>query len=163
VQAGCRAECTPPNIAPRRTVARRPRRRGEDDIANPAVAAITANRCEAARRVQLSRAIRLAIVEPISDTRDSTVRRTSLLAAILTGLAVPIALSAQDSLAFAGLRWREVGPFRGGRSVAVTGNPSRPDEFWMGTTGGGVFKSINAGQSWAPVTDKYFGGTIGAV
>ena len=33
----------------------------------------------------------------------------------------------------------------------------------MGTTGGGVFKSINAGQSWAPVTDKYFGGTIGAV
>ena len=65
--------------------------------------------------------------------------------------------------AFAGLRWREIGPYRGGRSVAVTGNPSRPNEFWMGTTGGGVFKSINAGQSWAPVTDKYFGGTIGAI
>ena len=73
-------------------------------------------------------------------------------------------LSAQrDSLALTGLRWREIGPYRGGRSVAGTGNPSRPDEFWMGTTGGGVFKSINAGQSWAPVTDRYFGGTIGAI
>jgi photosystem II stability/assembly factor-like uncharacterized protein len=69
----------------------------------------------------------------------------------------------QDSLALAGVHWREVGPYRGGRSVAATGNPSRPNEFWMGTTGGGVFKSINDGQSWAPVTDKYFGGTIGAI
>ena len=68
-----------------------------------------------------------------------------------------------DSLAFSGVRWREIGPYRGGRSVAVTGSPMRPNEYWMGTTGGGVFKSINAGQSWAPVTDKYFGGTIGAI
>lgn len=85
------------------------------------------------------------------------------LSALLLAVALPAAAHAQDSLVYAGLHWREVGPYRGGRSVAVTGNPSRPDEFWMGTTGGGVFKSINAGQSWAPVTDKYFGGTIGAV
>src|SRR4051812_1811573 len=95
-----------------------------------------------------------------SHFRTSKVRR--LIVPLVT-LAIPAALAAQDSLALAGLRWREVGPFRGGRSVAVTGNPSRENEFWMGTTGGGVFKSINAGQSWAPVTDKYFGGTIGAV
>ena len=75
----------------------------------------------------------------------------------------PTAIAQRDSTAFAGLRWREIGPYRGGRSVAVTGNPSRENEFWMGTTGGGVFKTINAGQSWAPVTDKYFGGTIGAI
>src|SRR5262245_64845105 len=72
-------------------------------------------------------------------------------------------LHAQDSLALAGVHWREVGPYRGGRSVAATGNPSRPNEFWMGTTGGGVFKSINDGQSWAPVSDKFFGGTICAI
>ena len=72
-------------------------------------------------------------------------------------------LGAQDSLALAGVHWREVGPYRGGRSVAATGNPSRANEFWMGTTGGGVFKSINDGQSWAPMSDKYFGGTIGAI
>ncbi|HEY9227656.1 MAG TPA: glycosyl hydrolase, partial [Gemmatimonadaceae bacterium] len=88
-------------------------------------------------------------------------KRLSLL---LTLVSIPSLLAAQrDSLALAGLRWREIGPYRGGRSVAAVGNPSRPDEFWMGTTGGGVFKSINAGQSWAPVTDKYFGGTIGAI
>jgi photosystem II stability/assembly factor-like uncharacterized protein len=86
-----------------------------------------------------------------------------IAAPLLCALALSTSLGAQDSLAFAGVRWREVGPYRGGRSVAVSGNPSRQDEFWMGTTGGGVFKSINAGQSWAPVTDKYFGGTIGAI
>ncbi len=67
-----------------------------------------------------------------------------------------------DSTVFAGLKWREIGIFRGGRSVAVAGSASRPNEFWMGTTGGGVFKTTDGGDSWLPVTDKYFGGTIGA-
>jgi len=83
--------------------------------------------------------------------------------ALLLALPVGAQTSPRDSARYAGLHWREIGPYRGGRSVAVTGNPSRPDEFWMGTPGGGVFKSINAGESWAPVTDKYFGGTIGAI
>jgi photosystem II stability/assembly factor-like uncharacterized protein len=82
---------------------------------------------------------------------------------LLAALAPSLLLAQRDSVAFAGLHWREIGPYRGGRAVAATGNPSRPDEFWMGSPGGGVFKSINAGQSWAPVTDKYFGGTIGAI
>jgi photosystem II stability/assembly factor-like uncharacterized protein len=85
------------------------------------------------------------------------------VSAAVVQFTTPSLLAQQDSLALAGVHWREVGPYRGGRSVAATGNPSRPNEFWMGTTGGGVFKSINDGQSWAPVTDKYFGGTIGAI
>ena len=68
-----------------------------------------------------------------------------------------------DTAALGTMRWREVGPFRGGRSVAVAGSVARPNEYYMGTTGGGVFKSLDGGQSWAPITDKYFGGTIGAV
>ena len=68
-----------------------------------------------------------------------------------------------DSTAFAGLRWREVGPFRGGRSVAVAGSVARPNEYWMGTTGAGVFKTTDGGRSWAPMTERYFGGTVGAV
>ena len=68
-----------------------------------------------------------------------------------------------DTAALNTLRWRELGPFRGGRSVAVAGSQSRPSEYYMGTTGGGVFKTLDGGQSWAPVTDRYFGGTIGAV
>ncbi|TMC68025.1 MAG: hypothetical protein E6J18_14880, partial [Chloroflexi bacterium] len=42
-----------------------------------------------------------------------------------------------DSTVFAALKWREIGIFRGGRSVAVSGSAARPNEFWMGTTGGG--------------------------
>ena len=68
-----------------------------------------------------------------------------------------------DTAAINSLKWRELGPFRGGRSVAVTGSAARPSEYYMGTTGGGVFKTLDGGQSWAAVTDKYFGGTIGAV
>jgi photosystem II stability/assembly factor-like uncharacterized protein len=68
-----------------------------------------------------------------------------------------------DTTAFAALRWREIGPFRGGRSVAVAGSSKRPSEYYFGTTGGGVFKTTDGGITWAPVTDKYFGGTIGAI
>jgi photosystem II stability/assembly factor-like uncharacterized protein len=89
---------------------------------------------------------------------------TLLTLSLATLVALPSTTIAQaDAALYGGVHWREIGPYRGGRSVAATGNPSRPDEFWMGTSGGGVFKSINAGQSWAPVTDKYFGGTIGAI
>ncbi len=68
-----------------------------------------------------------------------------------------------DSTVLGALRWREMGPARGGRSVAVAGSAQRPNEYWMGTTGGGVFKSTDGGQNWSAASDKYFGGTIGAV
>ena len=71
--------------------------------------------------------------------------------------------SVPDSLAFAAMEWREIGPFRGGRSVAVAGSAARPLEYYMGTTGGGVFKTVDGGLSWQAVTDRYFGGTIGAI
>ena len=75
----------------------------------------------------------------------------------------PAVAQAYDSTVFAALQWREIGIFRGGRSVAVAGSASRPSEFWMGTTGGGVFKSPDGGNIWVSVTDKYFGGSIGAI
>jgi hypothetical protein len=71
--------------------------------------------------------------------------------------------TAYDTSSLAALRWREIGPFRGGRSVAVAGSAKRPNEYYFGTTGGGVFKTTDGGITWAPVTDKYFGGTIGAI
>ena len=68
-----------------------------------------------------------------------------------------------DTSLFSALRWREVGPARGGRSVAVAGSAQRPLEYWMGSTGGGVFKTTDGGMNWSAVTDKYFGGTVGAI
>ncbi|HEY1951924.1 MAG TPA: glycosyl hydrolase [Gemmatimonadaceae bacterium] len=79
------------------------------------------------------------------------------------GPALAMPVGGYDSSVFAALRWREIGPFRGGRSVAVAGSSKRPYEYYFGTTGGGVFKTIDGGITWAPVTDKYFGGTIGAI
>ncbi|HVT39133.1 MAG TPA: glycosyl hydrolase [Gemmatimonadaceae bacterium] len=54
---------------------------------------------------------------------------------------------------FKALRWRLVGPFRGGRSVAVAGDPSKPLVFYFGAVNGGVWKTANAGQTWRNVTD----------
>lgn len=62
-----------------------------------------------------------------------------------------------------GVSWRNIGPNQAGRMVAVAGSTARPDEYYMGTTGGGVFKSTDGGKTAFPVTDAYFGGTIGAV
>ena len=75
----------------------------------------------------------------------------------------PLPAMTVDSSLFNALRWREIGPARGGRSVAVAGSAQRPLEYWMGTTGGGVFKTTDGGMSWQPASDRYFGGTIGAI
>ena len=52
-----------------------------------------------------------------------------------------------------GLQWRDVGPMRGGRTYAVAGNASQPDTFYMGSVGGGVWKTENSGRTWFPVAD----------
>ncbi len=68
-----------------------------------------------------------------------------------------------DLGALKALEWREVGPYRGGRSAAVTGVPGHPDLYYFGSTGGGVWKTEDAGRSWKNVSDGFFGGSIGAV
>ncbi|MEZ7854507.1 MAG: glycosyl hydrolase [Cyclobacteriaceae bacterium] len=62
-----------------------------------------------------------------------------------------------------GLEWRSIGPFRGGRSSAVTGVSGQPNLFYFGATGGGVWKTNDAGNSWENLSDGYFGGSVGAV
>ena len=61
------------------------------------------------------------------------------------------------------LKWRSIGPYRGGRASSVTGVVGKSKTFYMGATGGGVWKTINGGQTWNNVSDGYFGGSIGAV
>ncbi|WP_422082587.1 WD40/YVTN/BNR-like repeat-containing protein [Ulvibacterium sp.] len=64
---------------------------------------------------------------------------------------------------YSSLSYRLIGPFRGGRSAAVTGVPGKPNLFYFGATGGGVWKTTNGGRSWENISDGYFGGSIGAV
>jgi photosystem II stability/assembly factor-like uncharacterized protein len=61
------------------------------------------------------------------------------------------------------LSYRSIGPFRGGRSAAVTGVPGKPDLYYFGATGGGVWKTEDGGQTYENISDGFFGGSIGAV
>ncbi len=68
-----------------------------------------------------------------------------------------------DEKLYSALEWRNIGPFRGGRSAAVTGVPDKPNLFYMGATGGGVWRTTDAGNTWENISDGYFGGSIGAI
>ncbi|MBX2875901.1 MAG: glycosyl hydrolase [Saprospiraceae bacterium] len=59
--------------------------------------------------------------------------------------------------------WRSIGPFRGGRASTATGVPGKPNLYYMGATGGGVWRTKDGGQTWENISDGYFGGSIGAV
>ncbi len=54
---------------------------------------------------------------------------------------------------FGGLKWRNIGPARGGRSISAVGSVARPNEYWFAATGGGLWKSVDGGVSWQPMTD----------
>ena len=71
--------------------------------------------------------------------------------------------SSYDPSFYSGLRWRMIGPFRGGRVNAVSGVPGRPTDFYFGSVGGGVWKSTNAGRTWTPVFDSQPIASIGAI
>src|ERR1700731_1101679 len=65
---------------------------------------------------------------------------------------------------WSGLRYRMIGPLRGGRVTTVTGVPSEPHTFYMGSTGGGVWKTTDAGHTWANISDAYFStGSMGGI
>ncbi len=58
-----------------------------------------------------------------------------------------------DEGLYSGMRWRSIGPARGGRSIAVGGSDARPNEYWFGATGGGAWKTTDGGSNWEPMTD----------
>jgi len=62
-----------------------------------------------------------------------------------------------------GLKWRSIGPYRGGRVLAVTGVPTDPNIFYFGGVAGGVWRTTNAGLSWTPLFDKQSIASIGAI
>ena len=68
-----------------------------------------------------------------------------------------------DSVLLSNVKYRLVGPFRGGRSGAVVGSYKNKNTFYFGATGGGVWKTSDGGSNWKNISDKYFGGSIGSV
>jgi photosystem II stability/assembly factor-like uncharacterized protein len=68
-----------------------------------------------------------------------------------------------DENLYNSIKWRSIGPFRGGRASSVTGVPGKPNLFYFGATGGGVWRTQDGGQTWSNISDGFFGGSIGAV
>jgi len=68
-----------------------------------------------------------------------------------------------DEKLFKGIQWRQVGPFRGGRALAIEGIPGEPDTYYFGAVAGGVWKTIDGGANWTPLFDKENISSIGAI
>lgn len=72
-------------------------------------------------------------------------------------------LQAQEAEHYSSLEFRNIGPFRGGRAATVTGVPGKPNLYYFGGAGGGVWRTKDGGQTWVNISDGHFGGSIGAV
>src|SRR5262245_53326470 len=92
-------------------------------------------------------------------------RRAGLFAAALLCLSSPALLSAQsfDPHLYQEMRWRMIGPHRGGRTKAAAGIPDQPNVFYVGVVNGGVWKTTDYGRTWFPIFDDQPTGSIGAI
>ncbi|HEU5217012.1 MAG TPA: hypothetical protein VFU23_00020, partial [Gemmatimonadales bacterium] len=87
-----------------------------------------------------------------------------LVTLVSSAQAQPKGAPTPDSTRFNGLTWRSVGPWRGGRVTTVAGVPGKPMVYYMGATGGGVWKTDDAGITWRPIGDGQLKmGSIGSV
>ncbi len=101
--------------------------------------------------------------------RRSPIIPSFILSAVLTATALlplasaPARAQQFDPSLFSGMRWRLVGPFRAGRSVAATGVPGQPEHFYFGAVDGGVWESRDAGLTWRPRFDGEPVASVGAI
>src|SRR5580765_3153262 len=100
--------------------------------------------------ISRSRAVRVAVIAGVA-------------ALAWSGSQAVRAQAPYDSSLYSGLKWRLLGPFRGGRVDAVSGVPGRPNEFYFGSVNGGVWKTIDAGRVWTPVFDSQPVASVGAL
>ena len=92
-------------------------------------------------------------------------RLLRILFAALCAIAASVPFqSSVDPIVVKGLSWRSIGPLRGGRSIAISGVKGRPREGYFGATGGGLWKTVDGGETWFPVTDgQIHSSSVGAV
>jgi len=91
--------------------------------------------------------------------------RALLSFSVLAFLLTCSAATAQqyDPSLYKGMKWRLIGPFRGGRVLAVAGIPNQPDTYYFGGVSGGVWKTTDSGQTWIPLSDKESFSSVGSI
>ncbi len=101
----------------------------------------------------------------MSNFRPFALSTSFLVCALCLGVAAPRQLNAQqvDSSLFGAMRWRLIGPYRAGRVTAVAGIPGNPAVYYIGTPGGGVWKTTDGGIVWKPIFDAAHVASVGAV
>ena len=99
----------------------------------------------------------------IGDSRAVRISLPVLLVLAISGAAAAAPEPAVSPKLFSGLHWRSIGPYRGGRALAVAGVAGDPFTFYFGGVAGGVWKTTNGGLSWAPVFDQQDIASIGAI
>jgi photosystem II stability/assembly factor-like uncharacterized protein len=104
---------------------------------------------------------------PISLEVSVEASRNPVLGVLLTLLFLFAGFSARaqqiDPKTYGGMKWRLIGPFRGGRVLAVTGVPSQPNTYYFGAVAGGVWKTTDGGVTWDPLFDKQTTSSIGSI
>src|SRR5271156_4060395 len=90
---------------------------------------------------------------------------STLLSALASSTLLCLCVHAQqpDTSLYAGMKWRSIGPFRAGRVSAVAGIPGNASTYYMGSPGGGVWKTIDGGVVWTPIFDQMHVASIGAI
>jgi photosystem II stability/assembly factor-like uncharacterized protein len=90
-------------------------------------------------------------------------RRSIAIAALMFSVFAGNGLAQVDPAVVGGMKWRQIGPFRGGRVLAVAGVPGDPNTYYFGAVAGGIFKSTNGGMTWTPMFDHQSISSIGAI
>jgi photosystem II stability/assembly factor-like uncharacterized protein len=108
-------------------------------------------------------AIAVSLLSALELTAQGTAAKPAPRAQQAAPAPMQLAASYDPSL-YSALRYRMIGPMRGGRVTAVTGVPSNPQLYYMGSTGGGIWRTTDAGHSWANISDGYLPvGSMGAI
>ncbi len=89
--------------------------------------------------------------------------RLAFAALVLVAFAAPVVADPLDPALYSQLKWRCIGPFRGGRTVGAAGVPGKPNTFYVGVNNGGVWKTTDAGRVWTPIFDDQPTGSVGVL